>query len=197
MPGRGDIDEIQNNHANLHGAMIGRGYVNAQILVSPAEVNSKVVACATYNMNRINPATDCYWDPIDQAGAGSGGNGGDGDRDGNCGTWANRSVCWRSTTTNRFRSGPPEPWRKETTEAIASWQSVHDKSLARESAEYVVQAAARVEDLRASLRDAHPLVSRIAGLRAVIDRCKVKHLAARTSARPLRPRSPRPGQTTS
>lgn len=73
VPGRGDIDEIQNNHANLHGAMIGRGYVNAQILVSPAEVNSKVVACATYNMNRINPATDCYWDPIDQAGAGSGG----------------------------------------------------------------------------------------------------------------------------
>jgi prepilin-type N-terminal cleavage/methylation domain-containing protein len=73
IPGRGDQDEGQNNHANLHGSMIGRGYVNAQILVSPAEVNSKVVACATYNMNRINPATDCYWDPIDQAGAGSGG----------------------------------------------------------------------------------------------------------------------------
>ena len=73
VPGRGDQDEIQNNHANLHGAMIGRGYVNAQIMVSPAEVNSKVAACATYNMNRINPGADCYWDPIDSAGAGVGG----------------------------------------------------------------------------------------------------------------------------
>lgn len=73
VPGRGDIDEIQNNHANLHGSMIGRGYVNAQILVSPAEINSKVVPCSTYNMNRISPATDTYWDPIDSAGAGSGG----------------------------------------------------------------------------------------------------------------------------
>lgn len=62
VPGRGDIDESKNNHANLHGAMIGRGYCNAQILVSPAEVNSKVVACATYNMNIISPANDIYWD---------------------------------------------------------------------------------------------------------------------------------------
>ena len=72
VPGRGDFDERQNNHANLHGAMIGRGYLNAQILVSPAEVNGRVVVCATYNMNAINPAKDCYWDPIDQVGAGSG-----------------------------------------------------------------------------------------------------------------------------
>jgi prepilin-type N-terminal cleavage/methylation domain-containing protein len=72
VPGRGDIDEIQNDHANLHGAMIGRGYVNAQILVSPAEVNGKVIACATYNMQRINPATDCYWDPVLQPAAGTG-----------------------------------------------------------------------------------------------------------------------------
>ena len=72
VTGRGDIDERQNNHANLHGAMLARGYVNAQILVSPAEVNAKIVACATYNMNRINPAADCFWDPIDAAGAGTG-----------------------------------------------------------------------------------------------------------------------------
>jgi prepilin-type N-terminal cleavage/methylation domain-containing protein len=71
IPGRGDQDEGQNNHANLHGSMIGRGYVNAQILVSPAEVNSKVVACATYNMNAIDPSKDCYWDPIDTLGAGT------------------------------------------------------------------------------------------------------------------------------
>ena len=73
VPGRGDIDEIQNNHANLHGSMIGRGYVNAQILVSPAEADGKVIACSTYNMNRINPAADCYWDPVDSAGAGTAG----------------------------------------------------------------------------------------------------------------------------
>jgi hypothetical protein len=36
--------------------------VNAQILVSPAEVNSRVIPCARYNMNRINPAQDVYWD---------------------------------------------------------------------------------------------------------------------------------------
>ena len=63
VPGRGDIDEIQNNHANLHGSMLGRGYVNAQIMVSPAEINAKVIPCATYNMNMIKPANDVYWDP--------------------------------------------------------------------------------------------------------------------------------------
>jgi len=68
VPGRGDQDEQQNNHANLHGAMIGRGYVNAQILVSPAEVNSKVAACATYNMNAINAGADVYWDNVPQSG---------------------------------------------------------------------------------------------------------------------------------
>ena len=68
VPGRGDIDEIQNNHANLHGSMLGRGYVNAQIMVSPAEINAKVIPCATYNMNMIKPANDVYWDP----GAGTG-----------------------------------------------------------------------------------------------------------------------------
>lgn len=66
-------DERQNNHANLWGAMIGKGFVNAQILVSPAEVNSHVVPCATYNFNRINPSADVYWDPIDATGGGTGG----------------------------------------------------------------------------------------------------------------------------
>jgi prepilin-type N-terminal cleavage/methylation domain-containing protein len=64
-------DERQNNHANLWGAMIGRSFINAQILISPAEVNSQVSACVRYNQNRINPAYDCYWDPIDAIGAGS------------------------------------------------------------------------------------------------------------------------------
>jgi hypothetical protein len=36
--------------------------VNAQILVSPAEVNAKIIPCATYNMNQIAPANDRYWD---------------------------------------------------------------------------------------------------------------------------------------
>jgi prepilin-type N-terminal cleavage/methylation domain-containing protein len=65
-------DERQNNHANLWGAMIGRGFVTAQILVSPAEVSGAVTPCTSYNLNRINPAVDCYWDPIDAPGAGSG-----------------------------------------------------------------------------------------------------------------------------
>ncbi len=71
LPGRGAFNELYNDHANLHGAMIGRGFVNAQILVSPAEVNAKVVACSTYNMNRIDPSRDCYWDPCKAADAGS------------------------------------------------------------------------------------------------------------------------------
>jgi prepilin-type N-terminal cleavage/methylation domain-containing protein len=64
-------DERQNNHANLWGALIGRGFVTAQILVSPAEVSGQVTPCTSYNMNRVNPALDCYWDPIDAAAAGS------------------------------------------------------------------------------------------------------------------------------
>jgi prepilin-type N-terminal cleavage/methylation domain-containing protein len=55
-------DETKNNHANLWGAMIGRGFVNAQILVSPAEVNSQVSANTRFNMNAIQPAQDKYWD---------------------------------------------------------------------------------------------------------------------------------------
>jgi prepilin-type N-terminal cleavage/methylation domain-containing protein len=55
-------DESRNNHANLWGAMIGRGFVNAQILVSPAEVSSQIIACTRYNMNAISPANDKYWD---------------------------------------------------------------------------------------------------------------------------------------
>ena len=63
-------DERQNNHANLWGAMIGRGFVNAQILVSPAEVNAQIAPATRYNMARINPAQDCYWDPVDAIAAG-------------------------------------------------------------------------------------------------------------------------------
>ena len=64
-------DERQNTPANLWGAMIGRGFVNAQILVSPAEVNAQVSPATRYNMQRINPAADCYWDPVDSLGAGT------------------------------------------------------------------------------------------------------------------------------
>jgi prepilin-type N-terminal cleavage/methylation domain-containing protein len=62
LHGRGATDERLNDHANLYGAMIGRGYMNAQILVSPAEANTKVIAASRYNMARINPANDVYWD---------------------------------------------------------------------------------------------------------------------------------------
>ena len=65
-------DERQNNHANLWGALIGRGFITPQILVSPAEVSGLVTVNTQYNMNRINPSVDCYWDPIDALGAGTG-----------------------------------------------------------------------------------------------------------------------------
>jgi prepilin-type N-terminal cleavage/methylation domain-containing protein len=62
IPGRGGIDESVNQHANMWGAMIGRSFLNAQVLVSPAESNGKVIAATTYNSQNINPANDVYWD---------------------------------------------------------------------------------------------------------------------------------------
>jgi prepilin-type N-terminal cleavage/methylation domain-containing protein len=62
IPGRGNIDETVNQHANLWGAMIGRNFLSAQIMVSPAESNGKVIPATTYNNNIINPAADIYWD---------------------------------------------------------------------------------------------------------------------------------------
>jgi len=62
IPGRGNIDETVNQHANLWGAMIGRNFLSAQVMVSPAESNGKVIAATTYNNNIISPATDIYWD---------------------------------------------------------------------------------------------------------------------------------------
>lgn len=62
VPGRGEPDESVNQHGNLWGVLVGRNYVGAQILVSPAEVNGNVMPCAAYNFNRINPGSDVYWD---------------------------------------------------------------------------------------------------------------------------------------
>jgi prepilin-type N-terminal cleavage/methylation domain-containing protein len=76
LHGRGAQDERVNNHANLYGAMIARGYMNAQILVSPAESNTKVIPATRYNMAQINPALDRYWDPVDQLSMGEGTGGG-------------------------------------------------------------------------------------------------------------------------
>lgn len=62
IPGRGPIDESVNQHANLWGAMLGRNFLSAQVLVSPAEANGKVIPATTYNSAIISPANDIYWD---------------------------------------------------------------------------------------------------------------------------------------
>lgn len=111
IPGRGPIDEAVNNHANLHGVTIARGYVTPQILVSPAEISGKVVVCSTYNMGRVNPSADIYWDPIDGANAPTPKTGFQADLNTQCNTSyavmpidnsARRKTQWRNTGDSRF-----------------------------------------------------------------------------------------------
>jgi prepilin-type N-terminal cleavage/methylation domain-containing protein len=61
--GRGEEDVTQNNHANLHSAMIALNFFTPQILISPSEMNGRVVAYAGYNHNLYKPTEDQYWDP--------------------------------------------------------------------------------------------------------------------------------------
>ena len=62
IPGRGLYDESKNSHQNLYSAMIALGAFNATVLVSPAELSSKVAICTNYNLNSYKPGNDQYWD---------------------------------------------------------------------------------------------------------------------------------------
>ncbi|MDA0213930.1 MAG: prepilin-type N-terminal cleavage/methylation domain-containing protein [Planctomycetota bacterium] len=62
LPGRGDYDETKNSHQNMFSAMLALGLFNTTVLVSPAEVSSKVALCTNYNTNGYRPGNDQYWD---------------------------------------------------------------------------------------------------------------------------------------
>ena len=62
IPGRGLLDESKNSHHNLYSAMIALGAFNTTVLVSPAELSSKVAICTNYNLNGYKPGNDQYWD---------------------------------------------------------------------------------------------------------------------------------------
>lgn len=62
IPGRGEEDVTQNNHANVHSAMIALNYYTPQLCYSPAEVNGRFSAFSAYNYNVYSPIDDVYWD---------------------------------------------------------------------------------------------------------------------------------------
>ena len=65
LPGTGDWDETLNSNAATYSLCVGRNYFTPQLLVSPAEINSRVIICSNYNYRAINPANAAnptYWD---------------------------------------------------------------------------------------------------------------------------------------
>jgi len=62
IPGRGDLDESKNTHANMYSACIAKNLFPATLLVSPAEISARVGACTNYDFNAYRPADDKYWD---------------------------------------------------------------------------------------------------------------------------------------
>ncbi len=62
LPGRGVYDEAKNSHQNMFSAMLALGLFNTTVLVSPAELSSKVALCTNYNTNGYRPGNDQYWD---------------------------------------------------------------------------------------------------------------------------------------
>jgi prepilin-type N-terminal cleavage/methylation domain-containing protein len=66
VQGTGEWDETVNTNQALYSVCIARNYFTPQILVSPAEINSRVIICSNYNFRAINPAdatNPTYWDP--------------------------------------------------------------------------------------------------------------------------------------
>lgn len=64
-PGQGEEDVTQNKTANLYSAMIGKGFITPEVIISPVETNP-VVKKAEYNYTIINPAATAgpvHWDP--------------------------------------------------------------------------------------------------------------------------------------
>jgi len=65
-PGKGDPDYRNNNHGNMYSLCVMNHAFDTAILVSTAEVSTKVVVMANYNFEAFNPtgANDQYWDPL-------------------------------------------------------------------------------------------------------------------------------------
>ena len=65
VPGKGDPDYRLNNHGNMYSLCVMNHAFDTAILVSTAEVSTKVVVMANYNFDAFNPtgASDQYWDP--------------------------------------------------------------------------------------------------------------------------------------
>ena len=64
-PGKGDPDYRLNNHGNMYSLCVMNNAFDTSILVSTAEVSTKVVVMANYNFDAYNAtgANDQYWDP--------------------------------------------------------------------------------------------------------------------------------------
>ncbi|HWB20863.1 MAG TPA: type II secretion system protein [Phycisphaerales bacterium] len=66
IPGRGEEDVEQNNHANLYSACIMQNYFSPEVCIGPTEPNGNVTVKDNYNFelyNPVNQADDVYWDP--------------------------------------------------------------------------------------------------------------------------------------
>ena len=74
VPGKGSEDYLANNHANMYSAMVQRNFLSPQILICPAEVNSRCVVDADYDYNEYKPLQGSYWDMHPNDYAGSNGN---------------------------------------------------------------------------------------------------------------------------
>ena len=64
-PGRGAEDLLMNDHGKMYSACIMQHAFDTNVLVSPAEVSTNVIAYANYNFDAYNvtAADDLYWDP--------------------------------------------------------------------------------------------------------------------------------------
>jgi len=62
VPGRGEVDLVANDHANLHALACMRNYFSPVILVSPTETNAHVAVSTDMNFDVYDPTEGIYWD---------------------------------------------------------------------------------------------------------------------------------------
>ncbi len=62
VPGRGAEDQTKNDHASLYALCIMENAFDAQVLISPSETSTNVLAMANYNFQAKNVAQDVWWD---------------------------------------------------------------------------------------------------------------------------------------
>jgi prepilin-type N-terminal cleavage/methylation domain-containing protein/prepilin-type processing-associated H-X9-DG protein len=61
-PGLGSEDISKNTTQNVYSACIAQNFFDAELVVSPAEVNGRVITKNDYNHERYSPINDIYWD---------------------------------------------------------------------------------------------------------------------------------------